>query len=535
MRKEVVLIAVALVVLTSLVSADKAPLISGLEEEILVCESSEFSYKFNVAELDGDTLSVGISPSGPFFIRPVAYDSPITEVEIFSENLTKLFSDKVYEHTIFVSDGTYIDSQDIEITVLESNNPPNLEFLPAQTVDLNVSNRFRKQVVVSDSESGTPTQGGFEFSVSDPLDLLGIQINDQGLINYTGYETHVGVHEIEVCVTDTGLENVEQKIGFCGVNRTEATACSTFQLSVTESNRPPTILLSNSSNSSSRVPGTEQLLMEVYTYDPDDVYPDVYWYVDEKLKQINTRSSSNRFFYTFGCEKWGRHKIEAVATDGLTNDSVKWILDVGRIPCPDGIVPREKIGSSVCEEKWGCLDWGLCQNALQSHESGTLRATEYQDLQQRCNVRGWNQSSCGYQIRSCVDVNNCNTIKEKPLEIIPCQFSFEPDCSDGIKNCHKGQCEFLADCGGPCSSCETCSDGIKNQGEKEIDCGGPCAEDCIEPSTTQEPSEDENFLKQTMLVVIVIAIAVAVIQVIRILKNRNVLEQPKREITKKNE
>lgn len=47
-------------------------------------------------------------------------------------------------------------------------------------------------------------------------------------------------------------------------------------------------------------------------------------------------------------------------------------------------------------------------------------------------------------------------------------------CFDGIKNCHDGSCEEGIDCGGPCRSCPSCSDGILNQGETGIDCGGPC-------------------------------------------------------------
>ena len=40
-------------------------------------------------------------------------------------------------------------------------------------------------------------------------------------------------------------------------------------------------------------------------------------------------------------------------------------------------------------------------------------------------------------------------------------------------------CEILTDCGGPCSPCPTCSDGILNchvngQCEEGLDCGGPC-------------------------------------------------------------
>jgi hypothetical protein len=39
-----------------------------------------------------------------------------------------------------------------------------------------------------------------------------------------------------------------------------------------------------------------------------------------------------------------------------------------------------------------------------------------------------------------------------------------PSCFDGIQNCHDGDCEEGVDCGGPCKSCMSCSDGIQNQG-----------------------------------------------------------------------
>ena len=54
------------------------------------------------------------------------------------------------------------------------------------------------------------------------------------------------------------------------------------------------------------------------------------------------------------------------------------------------------------------------------------------------------------------------------------------NCDDEIRNCHSGSCELLVDCGGPCSACPTCSDGIRNQGEESIDCGGPCPGKCDE-------------------------------------------------------
>jgi hypothetical protein len=59
----------------------------------------------------------------------------------------------------------------------------------------------------------------------------------------------------------------------------------------------------------------------------------------------------------------------------------------------------------------------------------------------------------------------------------------KPSCFDGIENCHDGSCEEGIDCGGPCRSCPTCSDGIQNQGEEGIDCGGPC-DPCLATTTT---------------------------------------------------
>ncbi|MFH1802457.1 MAG: hypothetical protein ABH864_03320 [archaeon] len=530
MRKGVILLAVALVALLSVVSANMAPLIHDLEQEILVCESSPFSLKFSVAELDGDSLTIGISPSGPFFVRSISSEPPLTEIELFSSNLTKIFSDKTYEHTVFVSDGERIDSRKIIITVLETNNPPEIGHLSVETLDLNARNKLRKQIQVTDKESGTPQQGGFSFEVSDPANLLGLTVDEFGMINYTAAEPHIGVHDVSVCVTDPGVDNIEGKIGFCAQDGFLSTSCKKFQLAVTEENSPPTILALNSSSpTNSRIPGTQRLTFQIFKYDPEGLHPDTYWYVDNKLKEIDVGKSSDTFIYSFGCGNWGRHKIKAVISDGMFNDSVEWIYETVNVACLEGVVARESIGEAACEEKWGCLDWGLCQNAVQSRESGNLDVLAYQDIKQRCDARSWDETSCGYQVRSCSDLNNCNSIAKKPLEVIPCRFSLEPSCSDGVKNCHEGECEFLTDCGGPCQSCPTCSDGIKNQGEEEPDCGGPCPEQCsVQEETTNEGG---TFLKQSMLIAIVVALILAAVQVFRIIRNKNRLEEPpKREL-----
>jgi hypothetical protein len=62
-------------------------------------------------------------------------------------------------------------------------------------------------------------------------------------------------------------------------------------------------------------------------------------------------------------------------------------------------------------------------------------------------------------------------------------------CSDGVKN----QGEMGIDCGGPCKPCTSCSDGEQNQGEDGVDCGGPCEpckEECKECSDGNKCTQD---------------------------------------------
>jgi len=526
MRKEALILALALVVLLRVASANTAPIINDLKENILVCESSNFSIEFNVADLDGDKLNIGISPSGPFYVRPISSKAPITTIELFSINLTKLFSNKIYKHTVFITDGKFSDSKEITITVLESNNPPLMGHIPVATIDLNrTRNNFTKIINLADQESGKPEQGRFTFTVSDKQNLLEMSIDKNGVITYIPSESHLGIHEVEVCAKDSGVEGLEEKIGICAANEIESTTCKKFQLAIVKGNSPPTILAHNASNLTDKILSTQKLSFQIYKYDPDKIYPDTYWFVDNKLKEIDTGQSSDSFIYIFGCDVWGRHKVKAVISDGLQNDSMEWAFDVVRIPCPQGVVSREKIGDFVCEEKWGCSEWSPCQNALQSKDIGNLRQNEYEELKQKCLAKGYDENTCGYQVRICLDTNDCNSIEKKPLEIDACYFSLEPSCSDGIQNCHNDRCEFLIDCGGPCPPCPTCSDKIKNQGENGIDCGGPCAQRC-KTTPPQEVSEGQIVVKQSMVIAIVIALLIATIQIFRIIHNKQKLEEP---------
>jgi len=523
MKKEAILLACALVLTLTIVSANSAPRIEELDEEIILCESTALSLIFNATDIDGDILTTGISPSGPFFAKPISSDIPITQIEIFSGNLTKEQANKVYEKTIFISDGIFVDSKEITFTVLETNNPPKIENPGVQTISLEDSTTQYKKVLAIDIESGNQDSGNITFNITSPLGL-NLTIDEFGTIVFSAESSSIGSHEIEVCAIDSGVENIDQKIGFCGQGL-PASTCKTFSLLVVETNTAPTISFSNSSNPDPTVIGTDATTFEVFKFDPEEVIPDALWYVDNILKEIDSGNVKDKFTYSFGCGVGGKHTIKVKVTDGLLSDTVSWNLDIVEVACPEGLASSEKIGGLFCEEKWGCYDWGICQNAASSLESGVLPNTDYQQIQQQCSENNWPEEVCGLQVRSCSDTNDCMAQNEKPLEISACYFSFQPSCSDNLQNCHEDECEFLADCGGPCEPCSACSDGIKNHGEEEVDCGGPCFEQC--PGKIL--SSSEKRVKQIIILVVLLLLIVVVVQSTRLVLSRNKLGENKME------
>jgi len=162
--------------------------------------------------------------------------------------------------------------------------------------------------------------------------------------------------------------------------------------------------------------------------------------------------------------------------------------------------------SSACEPIWNCNPWFECNNVSYALEIGELIGEEYRDAADACEVGGFPVEFCGYQSRECFDENQCGTDLERPPIEQACYYTEDPDCFDGIKNCHDGSCEFLVDCGGPCSACTTCSDGVHNQGEEDVDCGGPCPVSC-----PIEGPAGPVFLISVIIFAIAIAITIVVI------------------------
>jgi hypothetical protein len=140
--------------------------------------------------------------------------------------------------------------------------------------------------------------------------------------------------------------------------------------------------------------------------------------------------------------------------------------------------PRNELTEVTCNESLICQSWNVCQNLEYSFRDGLLSEKEYLDFKKGCNNKGYDTEICGFQIRTCEIIDKCVNSSLDPDLSQVCHYVSNPGCSDGVKNCHSGSCEILTDCGGPCDSCPSCSDEIKNQGEKGVDCGGPCPNQC---------------------------------------------------------
>jgi hypothetical protein len=283
-------------------------------------------------------------------------------------------------------------------------------------------------------------------------------------------------------VNDTALPSPHANISLCGVDGGINVVCDDFTITVTDSNRAPVIDSYTPTDLSFSVGGTTSTTFTAEVSDADmspGFYPDIDWYVDDVLKESNENKFSDSFSYSFGCGVSGNHEVSIVTTDGLANNTIVWNISVSIIACPISIPTTGGGGylSDFCYEEWGCNSWQVCQNVKRSYDSESLSLEDYSDHREICLQNSYDERFCGFQLTECFDLANCNNTAfriPKPIESQNCYYTEDPSCNDRITNCHSGGCELLVDCGGPCSVCASCSDGIQNQGEGNIDCGGPC-------------------------------------------------------------
>jgi len=494
-------------------------------------------YAFNASDPDEDHLTVGISPQDPFFPDyPYEFYGLVNiSSAIISGILEKSDARGInegfreYYEQVYVYDNynatCCTDTKNVNITVIEKNNPPVIENLTVQTKVWNQGDNstLYQDIQVTDIEDINLSFGNMSINltiVNSSLDLVNLfDISPLGVINFTATNlTPIDTYFVTVCVNDTAINNPHANISeVCGQNGLSQTTCEVFNLTITDENRRPTIIDYNPSNLSLNITGGDGLYFNITKYDPDFTIPDAYWYIDNSLIQYNEGNLTDEFEYAFPCGVSGIHKIKAEITDGLLNDSVEWVLNVKELACPKKSSGGGGGGSTIfCFPEWTCTDWGICQSTEKSLDLGILSGEDYRSLNNVCEGLFTNNDLCGFQIRSCVDVNNCSILVEKPQETQVCQYTTDPTCFDGIKNCHHGKCELLIDCGGPCSPCPTCSDNIKNQGEEGVDCGGPCPIVC----PVKIPFLKKKIVLYIFILLVVILLILAIIKVVMILKAR---------------
>ncbi len=495
--------------------SDSAPVLSNLSSEILVCEGSSLTYNYTVLDLDEDDIINSISLINPFFVYPQY--SPGSRYEISPQIISGILSKNrvgLYELTVSANDGTYVDSERTNITVIEINNAPVMSSIPTRTIWTQGDNStLFLEVEVTDTEDGLSSSGNFTFNITLTNGSASpFGINDYGEINITEGSLNVGVYATTICAEDIGLSNPHQNISYCGQDGGSLSDCSSFSLTVTDDNRAPEITNYTPSDIYLNVSGEVELDFQVTESDADGTEPDTLWYVDDSLAETDIGGLVDNFSYTFSCGVSGNHSVKVVATDGLLTDSVTWNLTVSLVTCSITSGSTGGGGGSGggaaggCGEKWGCEDWKSCRNAEVALDSGVLNKEEFVDISNDCLANGYPGESCGYQLRECFDVNYCSTFYFLPGRLQACYYFEGPSCFDGVNNCHDGSCEILVDCGGPCNSCPTCDDGKRNQGEQGVDCGGPCLNVCKLRIPFLERPEIRYFLISFILILIALVI-----------------------------
>ncbi|MEK7072486.1 MAG: hypothetical protein AAB969_02855, partial [Patescibacteria group bacterium] len=235
-----------------------APFITDIGNEILVCENNALSAYFNATDLDADALGIAITPAFPFFVSPTITSAGQvrTQINIFSGILDKSRVDtnlgyRIYQELLSASDGSLIATKQVNITVIEINNAPNLSNIGVQTVwTQGDDSTFYHQAQVSDIEDGNQNSLNFDFNLTfldNSPRLFNVSTNGTMIFTPNISEINAGIYNLSVynislCVEDRGIGNTHVNISNnCGQDGGPIQACDTFSLTITDANRPPNI------------------------------------------------------------------------------------------------------------------------------------------------------------------------------------------------------------------------------------------------------------------------------------------------------
>jgi len=505
---------------------NSAPEIKNLDASILICEDESLSgdYYFNATDPDGDYITITLNQTDIFAVLPNDASPPPVNAELLTTKTMAKSDTGTHKRTISVTDGSLAATQETTITVIEINHAPAITSPGVQTIYLYGSpNNFYHQMQVSDTEHGNQNSGNFSFNLTSTPALEIINITANGTISFTPNITYSGNYNITINVTDPGLTAPHAQIlTECSQTGLNMSSNITFQLTISNQSTPPYFTSYYPTSLAFTETDTTAIYFNISTQDNESSLPDARWYVDGVFKELDQLSLTDEFTYTFGCGNSGLHKITVNITDGIFNNSLQWNITLIPTTCPVSSPGGGGGGGgggttkSGCQEKWACYNWQNCQNAERTFLIGLLEGADYQEIKTKCKTQGLNDNTCGFQLRDCFDINECNTILNRASQIQECHFTENPNCEDNIKNCHDSSCELLIDCGGPCQPCPTCTDNLQNQGEENTDCGGPCSIMC----SPEKPLLQKPEIKFTLYLILIVLTIMAIIKLTKILKTR---------------
>ncbi len=504
-------------------SAGKSPQLVKIDKEMIACENSIFEYALSASDPDEEILTFDIYPKELFFVDNLNDNS--SGAKIISSNITKKYAQKNFKRTIYVSDGEKLDYADTLIKVVEVNNPPVIENIGIKTISLETNKNFFEKVEVYDIEDG---DSGSEKIKFETVFLNGgkiFSVDKKGEINYTANELDIGNYEVQICAIDSGLPKLSKESHLCNENGSSLKVCESFLLTITDRNRAPTIVSQSPQSENVTILKSQKINFNISSFDPDGSIPDVAWFLDGVLIPEESRKSAESLVLEFQCSNNSKtHEVKAQITDSLLSDSVFWNINFDK-NCTS---QPTQIKSEQCQTLWGCSEWYFCQNTEKSRSSGIIAGEDYELIKQECASNSFSTDLCGFQIRNCFSLNNCTSLLDKQEEIRMCEFTLNPSCSDGIRNCHSSGCEFLTDCGGPCPQCGSCSDGVKNQDEAGVDCGGSCLASC---EKIERRKLGINVLGYTIVIVTLFLVIFFGIILYKMIRTNRELKKYKEQIT----
>lgn len=396
-----------------------------------IYQNDLFIYDVNATDPDNDTLFFGDNTT-MFMI-----DSA-TGMIYFTPEQQDVGNQSVLIWVMDMLDGRFrggIDWQVVNFEIIDVNDPPVLQHIGSQTAIINETYSYDVNATDVDVR---PEWNNLTFH--DNATFFDIN-STTGLINFTATDSMNGTYWINISVTDGELWDWE-----------------VISFSVVPVNHPPNITSWYPLNDTLYMDEGQSQYFNITKYDPDGTIPSSQWYLDTRLL---TGENADEYTYYASYVSAGTHNVTVIISDGELTDSHEWTVKVRRVPPPpSGGFSPGAANPPPCVENWRCSEWSVCP---------------FYEI----------------QTRICSDINKCGTIINKPEEQRKCVYAPQPNCSDGIVNCHDGGCEIWIDCGGPCPACATCSDRLKNchtmpNGakvcEEGIDCGGPCP-----PCTAPKP------------------------------------------------